>query len=630
MSGAGKTASGIGSGQALGAGQGLGSGRGPGGGPVNPLMRARGPFGIQAPSEKPKDAVQTIKRVWDYLEKQKIYIVAAIFFVIISTILGLMGPYLIGMTIDEYIIPMDLVGTKVALIKLVGVYASLAIFTWLQQMMMVRASLLTIRQLRQDLFDKLHTLSLRFFDQRADGDLMSRVTNDIDSLNTALSQSIVQIVSTTLMVVGIVIVMFMLNWALALITLTVIPIMIFTTRMLVKYSASYFIKRQRSLGMLNGFVEESITASDIIALFGQEERMTEDFNKINQELREASMSADRITGFLGPLNNFVNSLGLALLIGMGALMTISGTASIGVIASFVAYSRQFYRPINQLSNLFNLFQAAIAGAERVFEIMDEDPELSDRPGALAVDKIKGDIEFKGVNFHYEEGKPILHDVSFSAPAGTTVALVGPTGSGKTTIINLLMRFYDITSGEIKIDGREIKDYQMADLRKRIGVVLQDTFLFSGTIMDNIRYGRLDASPEEVMQAAKLASAHQFIRHLPNGYETKLVSGGYNLSQGQRQLIAIARAILADSDILILDEATSSIDITTEVQIQRGLAQLTQGRTSLVIAHRLRTIENADLILVIKDGRIIERGNHRELLGQEGFYYQMYQSQIGAS
>ncbi len=311
-------------------------------------------------------------------------------------------------------------------------------------------------------------------------------------------------------------------------------------------------------------------------------------------------------------------------------MTISGTASIGVIASFVAYSRQFYRPINQLSNLFNLFQAAIAGSERVFEIMDEEPELSDCPGALAVDKIKGDIEFKGVNFHYEEGKPILHDVTFSAPAGTTVALVGPTGSGKTTIINLLMRFYDINSGEIEIDGREIKEYQMADLRKRIGVVLQDTFLFSGTIMDNIRYGRLDASPEEVIEAAKLASAHQFIRHLPNGYETKLVSGGYNLSQGQRQLIAIARAILADSDILILDEATSSIDITTEVQIQRGLAQLTQGRTSLVIAHRLRTIENADLILVIKDGRIIERGNHRELLGQEGFYYQMYQSQIGAS
>jgi ATP-binding cassette subfamily B protein len=493
--------------------------------------------------------------------------------------------------------------------------------------MMVRVSLRTIRRLRQDLFDKLQTLSLRFFDKRTHGDLMSRVTNDIDSLNNALSQSVVQIFTTVLMVTGVAIVMFSLNWILALVTMVVIPLMYFITRKLIKYSSNYFIKRQRDLGELNGLIEETISGNEIITLFGKEQKMNQQFSKINERLRHSSMSADTISGFLGPINNFINNFGLAVVIAVGAVLTIQGHASVGIIASFVTYSRQFFRPINQISNLLNMFQSAIAGAERVFEIMDETPELVDKKDAIAVEFFKGDIEFSEVYFGYEEDKHVLKDINFQVKSGERIALVGPTGSGKTTIINLLMRFYDVTAGEIKIDGCDIRDYQLSELRRKIGVVLQDTFLFSGTIMENIRYGRLEATDEEVVASAKLASAHQYIKHLPEGYHTLLVSGGYNLSQGQRQLLAIARAILADSDILILDEATSSIDTSTELEIQNGINRLTEGRTSFVIAHRLKTIENADRILVIYQGEIIETGTHQELLKRKGFYYDMYESQF---
>jgi len=591
------------------------------------MSRARGPFGLKQPTEKPKDGKGTIKRVWRYMEKQKVALIAAVCFAIISTLLGLLGPYMIGVIIDDYIIPKDTAGTLKVLIILASVYLAIAVVTWLQTFMMVRVSLRTIRRLRQDLFDKLQTLSLRFFDKRTHGDLMSRVTNDIDSLNNALSQSVVQIFTTVLMVTGVAIVMFSLNWILALVTMVVIPLMYFITRKLIKYSSNYFIKRQRDLGELNGLIEETISGNEIITLFGKEQKMNQQFSKINERLRHSSMSADTISGFLGPINNFINNFGLAVVIAVGAVLTIQGHASVGIIASFVTYSRQFFRPINQISNLLNMFQSAIAGAERVFEIMDETPELVDKKDAIAVESFKGDIEFSEVYFGYEEDKHVLKDINFQVKSGERIALVGPTGSGKTTIINLLMRFYDVTAGEIKIDGCDIRDYQLSELRRKIGVVLQDTFLFSGTIMENIRYGRLEATDEEVVASAKLASAHQYIKHLPEGYHTLLVSGGYNLSQGQRQLLAIARAILANSDILILDEATSSIDTSTELEIQNGINRLTEGRTSFVIAHRLKTIENADRILVIYQGEIIETGTHQELLKRKGFYYDMYESQF---
>ncbi|MFS0863122.1 ABC transporter ATP-binding protein [Fredinandcohnia sp. 179-A 10B2 NHS] len=562
-----------------------------------------------------------------YMEKQKAALIASIIFVILSTLLGLLGPYMIGIIIDDYIIPRDIAGTLRYLVLLAIVYLFTAIFTWLQTFMMVRVSIQTIRNLRQDLFNKFQTLSLRFFDKRTHGDLMSRVTNDIDSLNNALSQSVIQIISTVLMVSGVAIAMFTLNWVLAIVTLLVIPLMIVTTKKLITYSRSHFIKRQRDLGELNGFIEESITGNEVITLFGKEEKINGQFSVVNERLRQSAMAADTVSGFLGPVNNFINNIGLGLVIAVGAVMTVQDLASVGIIAAFVTYSRQFFRPINQLSNLFNMFQSAIAGAERVFEIMDETPDLVDKENAIVKESLTGEVEFSHVHFSYEKDKPILKDINFKVRPGEKIALVGPTGSGKTTIINLLMRFYDVTAGELKLDGQDIRDYLLSGLRKKIGVVLQDTFLFSGTIMDNIRYGRLEATDQEVINAAKMASAHQYIQHLPEGYLTRINSSGSNLSQGQRQLLAIARAILANSDILILDEATSSIDTNTEIEIQKGINILTEGKTSFVIAHRLKTIENADRILVIHQGEIIESGTHQELLKKQGFYFNMYYSQF---
>lgn len=593
----------------------------------NIMHRARGPRGISGPVEKAKDRKGTLRRIWRYMEMQKAALIASVLFVIISTLLSLVGPYLIGVIIDHYILPKDMKGTFRLLVLLAVIYSATALFTWLQSFTMVRVSLHTIRQLRQDLYDKFQTLSLQFFDKRSHGDLMSRVTNDIESLNSALSQSVIQILSTVLMATGITIAMFSLNWVLAITALLIIPVMIFTTKKIIKYSSSYFIKRQRDLGELNGFVEESISGSEVVTLFGKEEKMNLKFSEINESLRHSAMNADMVSGFVGPTNNFINNLGLGLLIGAGAVMTVEGMTTVGVIAAFVTYSRQFYRPINQLSSLINIFQSAIAGAERVFEVMDETPDIVDKPNAISIDSLKGDVEFSQVDFSYETGKLVLKNIDFQVKAGEKIALVGPTGSGKTTIINLLMRFYDVTAGEIKIDGWNITDYKISDLRKKIGIVLQDTFLFSGTIMENIRYGRLEATDEEVIEAAKMASAHNFIKHLPNGYQTTITSGGSNLSQGQRQLLAIARAILADTDILILDEATSSIDTRTEMEIQRGLNHLMEGRTSFVIAHRLKTIENADQILVIQNGEIIEKGTHEELLKNKGFYCRMYEGQF---
>lgn len=593
----------------------------------NTIERARGPRGFGGPVVKAKDKKGTIKRIWRYMEKQKLALIASIIFVVISTLLNVLVPYLMGVIIDHYIIPKDMAGTLRLLVWLAVIYTTAAIFTWLQTFLMVRVSLKTIRLVRQDLFDKFQTLSLRFFDKRTHGDLMSRVTNDIESLNNALSQSVIQIISSILMVTGVAISMFLLNWVLAIVALIILPLMIFTTKKIIKYSSSNFIKRQRGLGELNGFIEEAISGNEVITIFGQEEKTFMKFSTVNERLRHSAMAADTVSGFLGPINNFINNLGLALIIGIGALMTVEGLATVGVIAAFVTYSRQFFRPINQLSSLLNTFQSAIAGAERVFEIMDETVDLQDHGKAMSIESFKGDVEFTNVNFSYEDGKPILNNISFQVKAGEKIALVGPTGSGKTTIINLLMRFYDINSGEIMIDGRTIKDYKINKLREKMGIVLQDTFLFSGSVMENIRYGRLEATDEEVVAAAKLASAHGFIKHLPEQYQTSITSGGASLSQGQRQLLAIARAILADSDILILDEATSNIDTRTEIEIQKGLNQLSKGRTSFVIAHRLKTIENADRILVIQHGNLIESGTHKELLQQKGFYCELYESQF---
>ena len=587
------------------------------GGPRPPMGHPGGRF--SGPIVKPKNQKETLLRIWSYLRVQRIELISVVIFVIISTILSLVGPFLIGKTIDDYIVKFDVSGAIRMSLLLAGVYSVSSILTWVQTFIMIRVSQKTIRRLRQQLFEQYQSLPLAFFDKKKQGDLMSRMTNDIENLNAALSQSVIQIVSSSLTIVGTAFALFYLDWRLALVTLIIIPLIVWATKQIIKRSSVNYKARQRDLGNLNGYIEETISNADIITLFGKEKKTLSEFKVANEKLRSSAMRADIISGFMGPINNFMNNLGLSLVIGVGAIMAVTSGLSIGVIASFVTYTRQFFRPINQLSNLLNTFQSAVAGSERVFEILDEAQEVADVANAKTKEKFVGDVVFEQVEFSYEAGKPILRGIDFHAKAGETIAIVGPTGSGKTTIIQLLTRFYDTTGGRILLDGEPIEQYKMASVRDHVGVVLQDTYLFSGTVRENIRFGKLSATDEEVEQAAKIAYAHNFIKYLPEQYDTVLKSGGLNLSQGQRQLIAIARAILEDPDILILDEATSSVDTMTEVHIQKGLNNLMKGRTSFVIAHRLKTIENADQILVIKDGQILEQGNHESLMREDGFY-----------
>ncbi len=421
---------------------------------------------------------------------------------------------MIGHIIDDYIMKKDINGTIRLGIVLAVIFTVASILTWLQTYVMIHVAMKTIRTLRLELFQKLQTLTLRFFDQRALGDLMSRVTNDIDNLNTALAQSVTQIVSSILTVIGVSIAMFTLSWQLAIVTLIIIPLIVYTTKQIIKRSSRNYAARQRDLGKLNGYIEEMITGAEVLTLFGKEQQTIDTFHQQNESLRNSAQRAEITSGLLGPINNFMNNLGLAVVIGTGAFLAVKSIVTVGIIAAFVTYTRQFFRPLNQLSNLLNTFQSAIAGAERVFEILDEPSEVADQPNAIKTASLKGDVVFKQVSFSYEPNKPVLKNIDFHAKAGETIALVGPTGSGKTTIINLLTRFYDVNQGEILIDGHNIEHYQMATIRQRVGVVLQDTYLFSGTIRENIRFGKLDATDEEVVEAAKIANAHHFIKYLP--------------------------------------------------------------------------------------------------------------------
>lgn len=590
-------------------------------------LSGRGDGRNQGLQRKAKNQKRTLRRIWNYLKRQRLSIITVIVLVLFTSILNIVGPLLIGVIIDDYILPLDISGTVRMGVLLASIFISASFLTWLQTYIMIRASLKTIQLLRMELFEKIQLLPISYFDQKQQGDLMSRMTNDIDNLNLALSQSVIQIVSSVLTIIGTAIAMVYLNWVLAIVTLFIIPLIIWTTKQIVKRSSVNYKNRQRDLGNLNGFIEETISNSEVVTLFGKEELSIQQFKGTNEKLRHSAMQAEIVSGLLGPTNNFINNLGQGLIVGVGAIMATKSLISIGVIAAFLTYSRQFFRPINQLSNLLNTFQSAIAGAERVFEVLDERIELMDLTNTLPKKRLKGEVEFREVCFEYVENKPVLKGISFSANAGEMIALVGPTGSGKTTIIQLLNRFYDVTSGEILIDGENIQRYSLKHLRDSIGVVLQDTYLFSGTVRDNIRYGKLDATDEEVEKAAQIAYADSFIKYLPNQYDTMLQAGGKNLSQGQRQLIAIARTILKNPDILILDEATSSVDTMTEVHIQKGLNNLMKGRTSFVIAHRLKTIENADKILVIKDGEVLEQGNHESLMKQDGFYARLQNQHI---
>jgi ATP-binding cassette subfamily B multidrug efflux pump len=589
-----------------------------------PLLGRGGPPGAQfgRKIERAKNARGTVRRLWGYLDRQRGTLIAASLMVLATIGLDLMGPFLLGRAIDGYLVPRRLDGLGRIGALLMTVYAASALLNWLQNYLMAGAAERTVRDLRADLFEKLQHLELRFFDQHAHGDLMSRLTNDVENVNQVLSSGVTSIVSGLFGMVGVAAVMLTMNVRLALVSLTTISLLTFVVnRWMARRTRPAFQKQQAALGRLNGLIEETITGQRVVKAYHREPVALAEFDAANGELRQEATRAQSIAGIMGPFMNTIGNTGLAVVAGVGGAMAARGLATVGIIVSFINYTRQFGRPLNDIANLYNTLQSALAGAERVFEVIDETPE-TDAPDAVPLPQIRGEVIFEDVHFAYKPESPVLKGISLHALPGQVVALIGPTGAGKTTIINLLTRFYEIDAGRISIDGQDIRSLRKEDLRRQIGIVLQDTFLFAASVRDNIRYGRLDATDAEVVAAAKLANADQFIHRLPQGYDTLLSERGRNLSQGQRQMLAIARAVLTDPRILILDEATSSVDTRTEKHIQEAMRRLMAGRTSFVIAHRLSTIRDADQILVLTHGEILERGTHQELLAQHGFYYRL--------
>jgi len=577
--------------------------------------------------EKAKKPSATLLRLAKYLMPYKYSLSLIGALVVTSSILSLLGPYLLGVAIDSYILKGDVAGlTFIALIML-GVYAANWVAQALQGIIMTAISQKALRALRSDLFNHLQTLSLSFFDKRSAGELMSRLTNDMDAISMALTQNVTQLAAALLSLVGILVAMFTLNLWLALGSLLVLPPMVLITMFIGRKALMGFRGLQAQLGRLNSGIEEAIGGERVIQAFSHQGQVLDQFDKVNNAVRDAAIKAMSYGFVMPPLVNVMSSLGIALVVGLGGWMALTGMITVGVIAAFIGYARNFVQPLRQLSDLYNSVQTALAGAERVFEVIDEKPEITDKPGAIPLDEVKGEVVFDHVDFSYVPGVPVLKNVSLRAEPGETVAFVGPTGAGKTTMINVLGRFYEIQGGSIRVDGYDIRDVEKDSLRSQLGTVLQDNFLFADTVMENIRYGNLKATDEECVEAAKLANADQFITRLPQGYQTRLTERGSNLSQGQRQLLAIARAVIANPRILVLDEATSNVDTRTEIRIQEALLRLMEGRTSFVIAHRLSTIRKADKVLVIRNGEIIERGTHESLLAQKGFYHSLYMSQF---
>ncbi len=524
------------------------------------------------------------------------------------------------MTIDEYIVKSDSEGLMSRLWMLVLVFVLYSISLFLQNYWMIGIAQTTVNQMREDLFQHFHRLPIAFFDKRQHGELMSRVTNDIENVSSTLNSSVIQVVSSVLTLIGTVVVMLTLSPLLTAITLLIIPIMLVSIRWITSRTSKLFKLQQKNLGELNGYVEEVISGQKLVKAYSREERVIEEFVEKSDRLKKSGYWAQTITGFIPKVMNLLNNASFAVIAFVGGIFAINGYITIGVMVIFAEYARQFTRPLNDLANQFNTLLSAIAGAERVFDILDEVEEEADEDNVFT-EQLKGKVEFKNVSFGYEEGEAhTLHQVSFVANRGETIALVGPTGAGKTTLINLVSRFYDPDEGEIQLDGKNSLTISRHVLRRQMGFVLQDTFLFQGTILENIRYGRLNATDEEVIEAAKKANAHSFIERLPEGYQTKISHDGGGISHGQKQLLAIARAFVSSPRILILDEATSSIDTITELKIQEALGRLMDGRTTFVIAHRLNTIRQADQIIVLKEGRILEQGSHEQLVKAKGFYY----------
>ncbi len=537
------------------------------------------------------------------------------------------GPWLIGRAIDLYILEGDAAGLTRTMLYLLAIYALGTVASRGQVYGIGAVAQRLLASLRARIFDRLQHLPLRFFDRRPVGDLMSRVTNDVDTLNQLFSQGLTQLLGSIFSLVGILVAMLVLQWNLALACFAVIPIMLLTTAFFARRAREAFRLTRVTVGDVSAGLQEDIVGVREAQAFNRTERNIARFRERNAANRDANVQAVAITSAFSPAIDVLSTLATALVIGYGGYLVFAGSISVGVLTAFLIYVQQFFRPVQLASQFYTQAQSALAGAERIYNILDEEPEPPDPPGARKVGRIEGRVAFERVTFAYEPGRPVLRDVDFGIEPGQTVALVGPTGAGKTTIASLIPRFYDATEGAVSIDGRDVREYARKDLRENIGIVLQESFLFSGTIADNIGYGRLGASRDEIEAAARTLDAHGFISELPDGYDTELGEGGGSLSQGQRQLLSFARAVLTDPRILILDEATSNIDTRTEKVIQDALATLLKGRTSVVIAHRLSTIRNADVILAVRDGRVVERGTHEELLALGGLYAELYRRQF---
>jgi len=584
---------------------------------------------FRGPAEKPKNFKGTLKRLWAYFGKERNLLSIILVFIVVDSILTLCIPYLIGRAVDAMSLgrKVDFNLLEIMIFVLAAAYIADAVLTFLQGWLMAGVSQRIVRRLRSHLFQKLQKLPIAFFDSRTHGELMSRLTNDIDNISNTISQSTTQLMSGVIALLGTLIMMIILSPVLTIASLCTVPLVFLLTRTIAKRTSVLFKNNQAELGRLNGHIEETISGIEVVKAFNHEEKAIQEFEEVNQSLLKVGLRAQIWTGFLMPLMNVINNLGFAMVAIVGGVLALKSMITVGVIASFLTYSRQFVQPLNNLANIFNVLQSGVAGAERVFEILDEKEEPDDSKDAVILQDPKGHVVFEHVSFGYREDVPIIKNISFEAKPGTRTALVGPTGAGKTTIVNLLTRFYDVTEGRIFIDGKDIRAYTRDSLRGSFGFVLQDTYLFSGTIKENIKYGNPEATDEEVEEAARLAHADIFINRMPDKYETVLSENGGNLSQGQRQLLAIARVFLAKPALLILDEATSSIDTRTERYIQDALLSIMEGRTSFIIAHRLNTIRDADNIMVIDHGKIIEQGNHDELMALRGRYYHMFYNQF---
>jgi len=574
-----------------------------------------------------KDPRGTVRRLLGFFRERRAMLVVVLACVIAYSLLGLVGPYLMGRALDRYIARRDASGLQVTALLMLGSYLAANVFQLLASWLMADVSQRALSRLRRELFTHVQTLPMAFFERRASGDVMSRLTNDVEAINQATSQNVTALFGSVLSMLGILVAMFVLDVRLALASALVVPLMFWFTGFVAKYTRRGFTDLQRALGKLNAVMEEAIAGQKVVTAFRRNASVIAAFRAENEAAYRAGVTANTYALLLMPLTTVLGNLFTIVLVALGAALALAGLVSVGIIATFVSYGQNFVQPLRQLSNLYNTLQAALAGAERVFEILDEPGETDEGRARLPSGRARGDVRFENVGFAYVRGRPVLDDVSLTTRPGETVALVGPTGAGKTTVINLLTRFYDVDVGRITIDGVDIRDLPKADLRRQLGLVLQDTHLFGMTVRENIRYGRLDASDEEVVRAAELAEADHFIRQLPAGYDTPLTERGANLSQGQRQLLAIARMLLADPAVLVLDEATSSVDTRTEARIQRALLRLMRGRTTFVIAHRLSTIVDSDQVLVVDGGRIVERGTHVELLARGGAYHQLYMSQF---